>query len=149
MSVFTSLKNSFLFTMELRGRRVAQQELLKLSDRQLEDFGISRYLLTEGVSAWPWKAESDVEAAFSSVKNTSAISVSDNAVDELMQVPGIMQDVPATRKSTEIKRAINELNAYSDRELAELGVTRNGIEEAVRFGRQNIEGVNEQQRQVA
>ena len=146
MDIFASIKNSFFFSMERRGRRVAQQELMKLSDRQLEDFGISRYLLIEGISAWPWKTENDVEAAFSRVKNTSS---SDIAVDGLKQVPGVMQDVAATHKRTEIKKAINELNAYSDRELAELGVTRNGIEEAVRFGRQNIEGAAGQERQVA
>ena len=144
--MFTSIKNSFFFSMERRGRRVAQLELMKLSDRQLEDFGISRYLLIEGISAWPWKAESDAEAAFSSVTNRSA---SDTAIAELKQVSGTVKEITVGRKSTDIKKAINELSAYSDRELAELGVSRNGIEEAVRFGRQNIEGATQQQRQVA
>ena len=39
--------------------------LLQLDDRTLEDAGISRDLLEQGVSAWPWRIEeaSDVPCA--------------------------------------------------------------------------------------
>ena len=53
------------------------------------------------------------------------------------------------RKAREVRRAVNELNSYSDRDLAELGVSRQTIEEAVRFGRPAIEGVAQKQSRVA
>lgn len=36
----------------------------------------------------------------------------------------------------ETQQAINELESYSDRELAELGISRFNIKDAVLFGRQ-------------
>lgn len=38
----------------------------------------------------------------------------------------------------ETARAISELEAYSDRELADIGVTRSGIRHAVLYGRENV-----------
>lgn len=38
----------------------------------------------------------------------------------------------------EYRRAIRELSAYSDRELAQLGLTRSGIVSAVKYGRQEM-----------
>ncbi|MEO3432769.1 DUF1127 domain-containing protein [Inquilinus sp. CAU 1745] len=38
----------------------------------------------------------------------------------------------------EVSRAIAELEAYSDRELADIGVTRSGIRQAVLYGRENV-----------
>ena len=41
----------------------------------------------------------------------------------------------AVAEAKEVKRAISELNNFSNRELHELGINRNGIENAVRYGR--------------
>jgi len=146
MTIFTSFKKNFINAMERRGQRAAHQELMKMTDRQLDDFGISRYLLIEGISAWPWKPEGEADVALTGVRKPSPSAA---ALDELKQVPGTLQVVDGKRDSAEIKRAINELSSYSDRELAELGVTRGTIEESVRYGRQNIERAGPTQRQVA
>jgi len=146
MTIFTSLKENFINAMQRRGQRAAHQELMKMTDRQLDDFGISRYLLIEGISAWPWKQDSEADVALNSVRKPSPSAA---AMHGVKQVPGTLQAVGGARDSAEIKKAINELSSYSDRELAELGVTRGTIEESVRYGRQNIERAGPAQRHVA
>lgn len=121
MNVFNKIKNAVVAASVHNGRVRARQELMRMSERQLTDFGFSRELLMEGVSAWPWRVESDEVVAVETSVSGSAVKPS--------------------HARQEIKQAINELSSYSDRELAELGVTRNGIEEAVRYGRPTVEGV--------
>ncbi|BFM48377.1 hypothetical protein [Marinomonas sp. THO17] len=41
------------------------------------------------------------------------------------------------KSDADTQQAINELESYSDRELAELGISRIGIRDAVQFGRQS------------
>ncbi len=129
MSIFSTIKNAFVMASVHNGKVKARQELLRMSDRQLADFGFSRELLLEGVSAWPWREDSDEMVAAQSSVNGSAVKPS--------------------HARQEIKQAVNELNSYSDRELAELGVTRHGIEEAVRYGRPAVEGVFESHKNAA
>ncbi|NND90199.1 MAG: hypothetical protein HKN42_04985, partial [Granulosicoccus sp.] len=101
----------------------------RLSDRQLEDSGFSRELLMNGVNDWPWRLDQAL--------------VSDAAL------PGdVAFQTPAPRDS-EVRHAIAELKSYSDRELAELGVNRNGIENAVRYGRPSIDDVVDSHKHAA
>lgn len=61
------------FTTEIvrRARRIivrmgharARGELLQLSDHILDDIGISRRLLEQGVDAWPWREDGATAAA--------------------------------------------------------------------------------------
>ncbi len=44
----------------LSGYSRTAQELLMLSDRQLDDLGISKALLRRGASAYPWRVEAEV-----------------------------------------------------------------------------------------
>ncbi len=37
--------------------RQTRVQLMRMSDRQLEDIGISRELLSRGISEWPWREE--------------------------------------------------------------------------------------------
>ena len=133
MSIFSIISGKFLTAIERRSQRIARRELLNMSDRQLEDFGISRHSLMEGVSAWPWKEALNQELAGRGLARIPAITT-------------VTGEVPSTKV---IKQAVDELNTYSDRELAELGVTRHSIEESVRNGRPAIEGAAETQRHVA
>jgi len=80
--------------------------LLTMSDRQLEDAGISRTLLLQGVNHWPWKVEQ-----------------LENVIDQ-----------PAKADSAEIRHAIKELSAMSDRELWDMGIHRGNIRQAVETG---------------
>ena len=133
MSIISVISGKFLAAAERRGRRMARQQLLRMSDRQLEDFGISRYSLMEGISAWPWQE----------------VPTGELAGEGLVRVPAIT-NVPKDALSTkEIKKAVNDLSAYSDRELAELGVPRQSIEELVRNGRPTIEGAGVKHNHVA
>lgn len=129
MSIFNNIKEAFVKVSVRNGKARARQELLRMSDRQLEDFGFSKALLLDGVSAWPWRTETDSGNALNAVVATAAAK-------------------PQQPRRV-VNQAINELSAYSDRELAELGVTRYGIEEAVRYGRPAVEGVFESHKHAA
>ena len=49
-------------------------------------------------------------------------------------IVGIFDKKLRNPEEVEIKLAIRALKAYSDRELADMGISRNEIENAVRFG---------------
>lgn len=55
----------------------------------------------------------------------------------------------AIAEQKEIKQAITELSSFSDRELHELGINRNGIENAVRYGRPENDAKSAQNKFVA
>jgi len=92
------------------GRARARSVLLMQDERSLQDMGISRHLLLEGVDAWPWR---DGE-----------------------EQPLPTQYVDAAKRREE-KRAIRELKRMSNAELSDMGISRGGIEAAVRFGRRD------------
>ncbi len=129
MSIFNNIKEAFVKASAHNGKVRARQELLRMSDRQLEDFGFSKALLLDGVKAWPWRTDADYS-------------------DDL-QAGFAAAAAKPVQNSRVVNQAINELSAYSDRELAELGVTRYGIEEAVRYGRPAVEGVFESHKHAA
>jgi len=99
-------------------RHRTREVLLRTSDRMLEDAGFSRELLEKGVSAWPWTVES---------------------------VNDLPTPINHTKQCTQ--HAIKELEAYSDRELHDLGITRGTINHAVRQGRNGID--HDDRRKVA
>ena len=133
MSIFSIIGDKLLTAIERRSHRIARRELLSMSDRQLEDFGISRHVLMEGVFAWPSKEVPSQELAEGGLARIPAIT-------------SVTREVPSKKV---IKQAVDELNTYSDRELAGLGVTRHSIEESVRNGRPAIERAAETQSHVA
>ena len=99
---------------ELVGRANLRRRLLRFDERTLEDMGFSRELLEAGVGAWPWRL-----AAETSI--------------------GYIGNYKPYRKSFDYRQAVRELHAYSDAELADLGLHRSGIEYAVRNGRPGID----------
>ena len=60
MSISNILSNVVLASFEKSSRRRALAELSTQSDRSLEDLGISRALLSQGIAAWPWKNEVEI-----------------------------------------------------------------------------------------
>jgi len=101
---------SFLSNLSTWLRRSrARHELLQLDDRRLADIGYSRALLEVGVSAWPWRLLADAATA----------------------------PMPRMRRlgEADYAEAIAELKASSDADLRDLGISRAGIEDAVRYGR--------------
>jgi len=105
MSILNTLSDVVLAAFEKSGRRRALAELNTMSDRTLEDLGISRSLLSQGIQSWPWKSNME------------------------------LNNVAAVSKSKEIKAAIKELQAYNDRDLADLGISRGEIVDIVMNGR--------------
>jgi len=105
MSILHTLSDAVLAAFEKSGRRKALAELNTMSDRTLEDLGISRSLLSQGIQSWPWKSDMTLNTTV----NKS--------------------------KSSEIKAAIKELQAYNDRDLADLGISRGEIVDIVMNGR--------------
>jgi len=97
------------------GRSQARRVLLMQSNRELEDMGISRHLLLEGVKSWPWR---DGEQQ--------------NTVEQPLPV-----QVPTRAQRRDEKRAIRELQALSNAELQDMGISRGGIVDAVRHGRRD------------
>jgi hypothetical protein len=55
--IFTKIKNRIKEAFIISGYSRTAKELLKLSDRQLDDIGFSRVLLKQGYSAYPWREE--------------------------------------------------------------------------------------------
>ena len=139
-NVFSKLKNVLVKVAIANSQARLRQQLLSMSNRQLEDYGFSRQLLLEGDSAWPWRTDvvADAVAAGTSLKAEGVI-----VAPEVVQVAA-----PKVTKRS-IRKAVKELNSYSDRELAELGVNRQSIEEVVRFGRPSVEGVFQNNRSAA
>jgi len=91
------------------GRNRLRSQLLLSSNRVLKDMGFSHELLLQGVSAWPWRIEGEMNEA---------------------KVYSIFRE-----HKKEIRQAISELESFTDRELSDLGIVRCDIESIVRFGR--------------
>jgi len=136
---FRSVKEVFVEAAMYSSQSKVRQQLLTMSDRQLEDYGFSKQLLLEGTSAWPWRLDSVADAVSTGNPQEGT---------SLKSAPKVTQ-VRSRSNRKIIKKAVRELNAYSDRELAELGINRQGIEEAVRFGRPAVEGVEEASKTAA
>lgn len=139
-SMFVSLKEKFFNAVLHSSKSRLRLQLLGMSDRQLEDFGFSRDALYQGVSAWPWRTDGVADAMLA---GTSL------EMDELTIAPVVTQIAPAKISRKSIRKAVSELNSYSDRELSELGVNRNSIKEVVRYGRPAVEGVFENHKSAA
>ena len=105
MSILNILSDVVLAAFEKSGRRKALAELNTMSDRTLEDLGISRALLSQGISSWPWKSEMEVT------------------------------DTAKSSKRSEVKAAIRELQALNDKDLADIGISRGEIAHVVEHGR--------------
>jgi uncharacterized protein YjiS (DUF1127 family) len=103
--------------MEHYGRVKSRQILLNLSDRQLEDAGISKELLLQGTSAWPWRVAEEPAAPLTEI-----------------QLAHINDPVPAPVSDSEYQQAVVDLEGMSDRDLRDMGLTRGEIRYAVRFG---------------
>lgn len=111
------LAKQFIHAMEIYGRVKSRQILLNLSDRQLEDAGISKDLLRKGTSHWPWRIEEQTTTTLAELK-TLDLSKADT-----------------TSATTNIHdQAIADLEAMADRELLDMGISRGQIRHAVRYG---------------
>ncbi len=91
------------------GRNRLRSQLLLSSNRVLKDMGFSHELLLQGVSAWPWRIDGEMNEA---------------------KVYSIFRE-----HKKEIRQAISELESFTDRELSDLGIVRCNIESIVRYGR--------------
>ena len=99
--MLNKMKN-YLQNHALRKTRV---QLLTMSDRQLDDCGISRELLQQGISAWPWREDETTLAA-----------------------------QPGKMKASDINHAIRELSSMSDKDLRDIGIDRGSIRHSVVHG---------------
>ncbi|MDH3640465.1 MAG: DUF1127 domain-containing protein [Gammaproteobacteria bacterium] len=142
----------------------ARGEFLQLSDKTLDDIGISRALLEQGIDAWPWREENAAVAT----TNKAPLSVkpaiaklrryNDAKLNGLPIAPGQIEtvvvkgregidtpcgvpvaNIPPTE--AELERAVAELRRFTDAELRDLGLTRGSIADAVRHGRPGIDVV--------
>lgn len=98
-------------------RELARRALLKRSDRGLDDIGLSRELLEQGAGAWPWRRDDEADA-----------------------IPAVRIARPTNR--LRLRRAFLELYALDDRQLANMGLSRDGIAEALRQDKLNAEVAN-------
>ena len=69
MNILDRIIKSF----EIAGRARTLQILRGLSDRQLADAGISRELLNQGRTAWPWRVEETSSLDLAAVHKVPAI----------------------------------------------------------------------------
>ncbi len=122
--ILSKCASSLSNALERSARERARNELLRLDPRLVEDAGLSRELLHEGIGSWPWRLK-------------------DEAI--------VLQEAREARYAAKAeKRAMRELYAMSDKELADLSISRGEIKQVVRFGREGIDVANtEDQRQAA
>jgi uncharacterized protein YjiS (DUF1127 family) len=106
--MITQIKTFLEVTLRNFGRNRLRTQLLSSSDSVLEDMGFSRELLLRGISAWPWRVDDEHNDA----KVYSIFSEHEKGV----------------------RQAIHELESYTDRELADIGIARCDIESFVRNG---------------
>lgn len=102
--MFTSIKNC----LQNYALHKTRAQLLTMTDRQLEDVGISRDLLLDGVTAWPWRE--------------------DVVVAELTAQP---ENQPERMSAKAINRAIRDLSSMSDKDLRDIGIDRGTIRQSV------------------
>ena len=139
-NIFNNLKDVFVKVSMHNSKSRLRQQLLGMSDRQLQDFGFSREMLIEGVAAWPWRIDTVADA----------VAAGTDLTKEGISIAPVVSQIAAPKVSKrKIRKAVKELSSYSDRELAELGVSRNNIEEVVRYGRPTVEGVFQKNRTAA
>ena len=79
MSALQNLLKSITHSLEIAGRARTLTHSQTLSDRTLDDLGFSRALMSQGVSAWPWKYTQDVSNHYQATQRQSIGS----AVEEL------------------------------------------------------------------
>ena len=119
--IVNSVEKSFVNA----GRTRARLDLLKRSERVLADGGFSRELLEQGNQAWPWRIDGSLPTSSTPYIHAPA---------------GLRTPVPAMQQRyASNAKAVADLNAYSDAELADLGIARTGIVEAVHCGRPGLD----------
>ena len=59
------------------GYERARSQLLQLSDHTLDDIGVSRALLQQGVEAWPWREQNPAVAAHSTTRQDLKLAVAE------------------------------------------------------------------------
>jgi uncharacterized protein YjiS (DUF1127 family) len=142
----------------------ARAQLLQLSDRTLDDIGISRVLLAQGIDAWPWREVSptvstideaplDVKPAIAELRRYNDAELNELGIArsqiETIVVKGregidTLCNAPAATTApteAELAQAAAELRQYTDAQLLDLALTRGEIADAVRYGRPGIDVV--------
>ena len=97
-------------SLQQRKQRETLYYLQNMSDRQLIDCGFSPELVADGLKGSPWRI--------------------DSATTETPILEHLIKDE---------QRHVNELQNYSDSELADLALSRGTIRDSVRHGRPGIE----------
>ena len=88
---FNKIINSIHKAFLVSGYSRTAKELYLLSDRQLEDLGISRALLKRGYAGYPWRVEAVVAQEIPD--NVSQLKVTKSATASVNQTP-IMPQKP-------------------------------------------------------
>jgi len=115
MSFFNAFARHFVASMEKRAAVQVHEHLRIVSDETLAQAGISKRLLAQGPSAYPWSEEAESPVGEASVTR-----------------------FPVSEQQ-EIRTGVAELRACSDAELRDLGISRGEIEHVVRYGRPGID----------
>jgi uncharacterized protein YjiS (DUF1127 family) len=110
--MFESLKCKWLNFAEKYSRIKTLQILERMPDRQLEDAGLCAALVRGGIEYYPWRV------------NEPAIPLPNHKPKH--------KTVGLSRR--ELRRAEAELRALTNKELADLGLSRGNIPYAVRYG---------------
>lgn len=105
-----SLFKKFVQSLQRSKQREALAYLQSMTPRQLDDCGFSPELIAKGVKAWPWR-----------IDNTAS------------------EQLALSKKLRDEKKAVQQLQRYSDAELSDLGICRGSILDAVRNGRPGID----------
>ncbi|HBR96322.1 MAG TPA: hypothetical protein DD979_02955 [Gammaproteobacteria bacterium] len=84
MKTSLSLTDRIINTLEVIGRQRVLSELRTLSESRLTELGYSRQKLEQGISAWPWRAEAEVEPL--PLRESATVAPSSNGNSQLPRV---------------------------------------------------------------
>ncbi|WP_020559559.1 DUF1127 domain-containing protein [Thiofilum flexile] len=96
MTILSLITTTVRHGLELIERTYTRQQLLKLNDRVLADLGMSRELLEQGTSAFPWKTAEALEAQVAQV-NTAQPEVA--VTRKPLETPQAQHGTMTTRHS--------------------------------------------------
>jgi uncharacterized protein YjiS (DUF1127 family) len=107
MNPFKRIMHAFTESLERSAQARTREYLLGLSDRHLDDMGLSRELLKQGPSAWPWrKSEDPLIASWSPAAMHEPNTDSDaQAANVDRRRPGMEQAALLNRRNTDTKLA--------------------------------------------
>ena len=107
MNSLKRIMHALTDALERSAQKRTREYLLGLSDRHLDDMGLSRELLKQGPDAWPWRKPGDPIVASLMPAEMDEVNTDSEALPEYAdrRRPALEQAVHFNRRDTDTKLA--------------------------------------------